>query len=91
MMNEQGETARVEGTVLYLDRSSLQSSSVSGSRCGSVIGLQSDVPAGDSVRSGTTIVWHSSFRVPERDCERHGFVAGDLVLLRGCVISGAGV
>jgi hypothetical protein len=35
------------------------------------------------------VVSHSFFRVPEQDRERHGFVAGGFVQLRGRLISRA--
>jgi hypothetical protein len=43
----------------------------------------SEVSEGDSLPSGAMIVSHSLFRVPERDSEQHGYVAGNIVLLRG--------
>jgi hypothetical protein len=51
---------------------------------------RSVVSEGGSPRSGTMVVSHSFFRVPERDGERDGFVTGGPVLLRGCLMSGVG-
>jgi hypothetical protein len=42
---------------------------------------ESDVSVGGLLRSGTVIVSRNFFRVPERDRERRGFVAGDFVLV----------
>jgi hypothetical protein len=55
-----------------------------------MISLQSEVSGGDWLRSGTMIVPHSFFRVPEQVPELYGFVTGDFVLLRGCLISKVG-
>jgi hypothetical protein len=66
VMDEESESVRAQTEQCYY--------AVAGDR----FSLQSDVSEGDSLRLGTKIVSSSFFRVPERDRERNGFVAGAL-------------